>query len=266
MSSKKKYLLEEMTAIQVKDKINKKTIVFIVLGACENHGNHMPFGADFIFPVNFMQIIIEDLLKINNNIILLPIIPYGVSSHHNNFQMTISLDPNTMISILENVIQSVVKNGINKIIILNGHDGNISPIEIALRKIKNDYPEVTLACLESWWVIVGQKDKSLFKTWNGLGHGGEAETSGMLYVRPDLVEINNISNPIIPNLPKDDIRLYWKFNELTDTGYTGDPRIASSQKGEKIIEILKNIVIEFLNVMEKNEWKYGKSIKKHFEG
>ncbi len=261
----KKYLLEEMNAIQVKDKIKQNAIVFIVIGACENHGSHMPFGADFIFPMNLIHTIIDDLLKINNNIILLPAVPYGVSSHHNNFQLTISLDPNTMILILENIMQSIVKNGVNKIIILNGHDGNISPIEIASRKIKNEYPEVTLACLESWWVIVGQKDKSLFKTWNGLGHGGEAETSGMLYVRPDLVEINNISNPIIPNLPKNDIRLYWKFNELTDTGYTGDPRIASSQKGEKIIEMLKNVIIEFLIAMEKNEWKYGKSVKMKFE-
>ncbi|HXT84443.1 MAG TPA: creatininase family protein [Verrucomicrobiae bacterium] len=259
-----KYLLEELNAIQVKDKINQKTIVFIVLGACENHGSHMPFGADFIFPMKLIQIIIEDLLKINNNIIVLPAVPYGLSSHHNNFQMTISLEPNTMILILENIMQSVVKNGVNKIIILNGHDGNISPIEIASRKIKNDYPEVILACLESWWVTVGQKDKSLFKTWDGLGHGGEAETSAMLYVRPDLVDINNISNPIIPNLPKDNIRLYWKFNELTDTGYTGDPRIASSQKGEKVIKILKNIIIEFLIAMEKSEWKYGKSTEIKF--
>ncbi len=259
-----KYLLEELNANQVKYKINQKTIVFIVLGACENHGNHMPFGADFIFPMNLIQIIIEDLLKINNNIIVLPAVPYGVSSHHSNFQMTISLDPNTMILILENIMQSLVKNGVNKIIILNGHDGNISPIEIALRKIKNDYPEVTLACLESWWVTAGQKDKTLFKTWDGLGHGGEAETSCMLYVRPDLVDINNISNPIIPNLPRDDIRLYWNFNELTDTGYTGDPTSASSQKGEKVIKILKNIIIEFLIAMEKSEWKYGKSTKIKF--
>ncbi|MDQ3961508.1 MAG: creatininase family protein, partial [Thermoproteota archaeon] len=43
-------LLEEMNAVQVRENINKKTIAILIVGACENHGNHMPFGSDFIFP------------------------------------------------------------------------------------------------------------------------------------------------------------------------------------------------------------------------
>lgn len=258
------YLLEEMNAIQVKDKITEKTIAILVLGACENHGNHMPFGSDFIFPMKLVEKVLDEISKNNNknNLILLPAVPYGVSSHHNNFQMTMSLEPLTMISIIENIFSSLLKNGIRKILVINGHDGNIAPIEIASRKVKNETSDVVIACLESWWVLVGQKNKDLFEVWNGLGHGGEAETSAMLSVRPDLVNTNYASDQVIPNLPNEEIRLYWKFDELTNTGSTGAPKKASVEKGQEIIEILKDVIISFIIDMENKEWKYGISQNK----
>ena len=261
-------LLEEMNAIQVKETITDKTIAILVIGACENHGDHMPFGSDFIFPRKLVENVITDLSKndntrsLYNSLILLPAIPYGVSSHHNNFQMTMSVKPSTMVSLIEDILLSLVMNGVRKILVINGHDGNIAPIEIASRKVKNENEDVVIACLESWWVLAGQKDKDLFKVWQGLGHGGEAETSAMLSVRPDLVNTHYAPEQVIPNLPKDDIRIYWKFNELTNTGATGAPKKATVEKGQRIIEILKNSIISFLIDMEKTDWKYGLSLTK----
>ena len=57
------------------------------------------------------------------------------------------------------------------------------------RATKNRYAEVVVACLEAWWVLVGEITTGLFEVWHGLGHGGEAETSAMLAVRPDLVKM-----------------------------------------------------------------------------
>ena len=209
-----------------------------MLGACENHGNHMPFGSDFIFPMKLFEKVVDEISNNDasasdpnkNNLILLPAIPYGVSSHHNDFQMTMSLEPTTMISIIENIFSSLVKNGIKKILVINGHDGNISPIEIASRKIKNEAPNVAISCLESWWALVGQKDKDFSRCGMGLGIGG-SETSAMLSVRPDFVNTDYSSEQVIPNLPNDDIRIYWKFNKLTNTGITGAPKKASVEKG-----------------------------------
>ncbi len=263
-SSEKNFLLEEMNAIEVKAKINKKTIAILVLGACENHGDHMPFGSDFIFPIKLVENVIMDITmnKVDLsypdiNFILLPAIPYGVSSHHNSFQMTMSLEPSTLISIMFDIFLCLKNNGIRRILVINGHDGNIAPIEVASRIIKDKFPDIVIACLESWWVLVGQKNKNLFDVWSGLGHGGEAETSAMMFARPDLVDLNNAPNQTIPKLPDEDIRIYWKFNELTNTGSTGSPKKATSEKGKKIVEILKEIIISFVNEMEKSEWKYG---------
>src|SRR5215472_4324313 len=118
------------------------------------------------------------------------------------------------------------------------------------------YPDVIIACLEAWWTVIGQVDKNLFDDWNGLGHGGEAETSAMLSVRSDLVDMKNAPEKIIPKLPAN-IRIYWRFNELTQTGATGAPRKATRAKGDKILEVLEKLLLEFLKDMEKDNWKYG---------
>ncbi len=259
----KKFLLEEMNANQVKNVVNNNSIAFIILGSCENHGNHLPFGSDFIFPMNLAKIILEKI-EIDNpssdhNYFILPVVPYGVSIHHNDFQMTISLKFSTMISVIEDLLDSLAKNEIKKVIVINGHDGNIAPIEVASRNLKDKYPDMVIACLESWWVLVGQKNTNIFNVWKGLGHGGEAETSAIMATRPDLVDLKSAPDQIIPNLPGVDIRLYWKFSELTGTGATGAPREASVQKGQEIIEILIRVVLDFINKMNASNWNYGVS-------
>ena len=98
------------------------------------------------------------LLQIRNCFIL-PVVPYGVSIHHNDFQMTVSLKFSTMISVIEDVLDSLAKNEIKKVLVINGHDGNIAPIEVASRNIKDRHPDMIIACLESWWVLSWTKKR-----------------------------------------------------------------------------------------------------------
>ena len=251
-------MLEEMNALQVRKNLSRNTVAILVFGACENHGDHMPFGSDVIVPMELAKRVAKK--SRNKNILILPALAYGVSLHHVDFQMTISLDPKTMISVIENLLASLVKNNINRILIINGHDGNIPPIEAAARVIKDQYPNIVIACLEAWWVLIGEITRNLFDIWGGLGHGGEAETSAMLAVRPDLVDMRNAPKKIIPKLPHN-IRIYWKFNELTDTGATGAPQKATRTKGDKIISILENVLLAFIRDMDKNQWNYGTASK-----
>jgi creatinine amidohydrolase len=246
-------VLSEMSARELEQFISHETVGLLIFGACENHGDHMPFGSDFIMPFELAKRVAARYRK---NIVIFPPIPYGVSSHHKDFFMTVSFEPDTMMNVIRDILQSLVNNNIRRILIINGHDGNIAPIELASRIIKERNPKVVISCLESWWTLVGSIDKELFDVWDGLGHGGEAETSAMLAVRPDLVNMTVAPKDVIPKLP-DNIRIYWKFNELTGTGATGAPRKATRTKGDKIISILENVLLAFILDMEKNQWKYG---------
>ena len=246
-------VLSEMSARELEQIISNETVGLLIFGACENHGDHMPFGSDFIMPFELAKRVAT---RHGKKIVIFPPIPYGVSSHHKDFFMTVSFEPDTMINVIRDILQSLVNNNIRRILIINGHDGNIAPIELASRIIKERNPKVVISCLESWWTLVGAIDKELFDVWDGLGHGGEAETSAMLAVRPDLVNMTVAPKDVIPKLP-DNVRIYWKFNELTDTGATGAPKKATRMKGDKIISILENVLLAFIRDMEKNQWKYG---------
>jgi creatinine amidohydrolase len=246
-------ILSEMNACDLKQFIKHETVGLLIFGACENHGDHMPFGSDFIMPFELAKRVAASYGK---KMIVFPPIPYGVSSHHKDFFMTISFEPDTMVNVIRDILQSLVNNSITRILIINGHDGNIAPIELASRIIKERNPGVVISCLESWWTLVGSINKELFDVWNGLGHGGEAETSAMLAVRPDLVNMTVAPKDVVPKLP-DNVRIFWKFKELTDTGATGAPRKATRKKGDKIISILENVLLAFILDMEKNQWKYG---------
>jgi creatinine amidohydrolase len=246
-------ILSEMSARELEQIISHETVGLLIFGACENHGDHMPFGSDFIMPFELAKRVAA---RYGKKILIFPPIPYGVSSHHKDFFMTVSIEPDTMMNVIRNILQSLVDNNIRRILIINGHDGNIAPIELASRIIKERNPSIVISCLESWWTLVGSIDKELFNAWDGLGHGGEAETSAMLAVRPDLVNMTVAPKDVIPKLPEN-VRIYWKFNELTDTGATGAPRKATKAKGDKIINILENVLLAFIIDMEKNQWKYG---------
>jgi creatinine amidohydrolase len=252
-------ILSEMNARELSEIAADRTIAILIFGACENHGDHMPFGADFIMPFELAK----RLARKYHNLIVFPPMPYGVSSHHKDFFMTTSLEPETMIAVIHDILQSLVNNNkITRILIINGHDGNIPAIELASRKIKEQHPEVTISCLESWWTLVGALDRHLFDVWNGLGHGGEAETSAMLAVRPDLVDMSLAPKQVVPKLPGNNsnnntIRIYWSFKELTDTGTTGAPQKATAQKGERILELLEEVLLAFIEEMDRSQWKYG---------
>lgn len=240
----------EMTGNQFNNsKIDK--VVFGV-GAFENHGYHMPFGTDALIS----NILAEKLAERVDNMMVIPPINYGLSHHYNHLPFTISLKPETIVNVIKEILQEVVRNGIKKILIINGHDGNIAPIELAARAVKVEHPEVTIATLSDWWVAAGKMvPDGFFDKWNGLGHAGEGETSMGLALFEDLMEMEHAKG-VIPNLPEH-VDIKWRFEELTDTGASGDPSVATIEKGKVLEEKVLTVLENFVHEMDKKDWTYG---------
>jgi creatinine amidohydrolase len=155
--------------------------------------------------------------------------------------------------ILREIFLSLFKHGIKKLIIINGHDGNIPAIDAATREFRTEKPEMKIAVLESWWVTAGELvPEGTFEVWNGLGHGGEGETSIMLAIAPDLVELDKAKG-IVPNLPEY-IEIKWLFNELSPFAVTGDPTRATMEKGRLMNEVLVNHLVDFIEKMDQIGW------------
>src|SRR3712207_9303255 len=107
----------------------------------------MPFGSDFIMPFELAKRVAA---RYGKKIVIFPPIPYGVSSHHKDFFMTVSFEPDTMMNVIRDILQSLVNNNIRRILIINGHDGNIAPIELASRIIRSEERRVGKECRSRW--------------------------------------------------------------------------------------------------------------------
>ena len=140
---------------------------------------------------------------------------------------------------------------------MNGHDGNIAPIEIASRKIKEKYPDVRIATLPQWWVTAGELlPPDLFEVWNGLGHAGEGETSIAYHMYPEWCE-KDLAVGVVPDNLSDKVEIKWDFAELTDTGATGDPTKATAEKGEKMTKVLVDCVVDAIRKLDEADWNYS---------
>lgn len=252
----KKVFLNEFSALELQEmlKESEKITAIVSFGSCESHGWHCCLGPDYFVPTEIAKRVAEKL----DNVVVVPCVPFGTSIHYNQFPMSITLRYETVIAIAEDIFESLVQNKIKHIYILNGHDGNIPALEIAAHNIKNRYPEAKFLFMPAWWEKVGPIMGDRFEVWNGLGHGGEGETSIMMAVRPELVNLAHA----VAQVPEKVIELnkttgvIWDIKEVTETGATGDPTKATVEKGQQMLDILVGLVTDAIEKMDKNDWTY----------
>ncbi|MBW1776169.1 MAG: creatininase family protein [Deltaproteobacteria bacterium] len=248
----KKIRLEEFNEHEIQEaKIDK---ALLAVGSTESHGGHLPFGCDTFVSYD---IALETAARLDNAVVVPPLW-YGMSLHYRHKPMCISLASDTLTQVVREVMESLVFWGIRKILIVNGHDGNIASIEIAARDMKVKYPEIGLAVLDAWWVTAGNLlPKDTFEVWDGLGHGGEGETSIALAIFPHLVDLSRAKG-MIPDMDPN-VKLIWNFEELTDYGASGAPEKATEEKGRKMKQVLVDYLVDFVKRMDRQGWRYAKA-------
>ena len=252
----KKVFLNEFTGKEIKEMMENDQLdsAITIFGACESHGCHNPLGPDIFVPTEIAKRVAERLDKT----VVVPGIPYGTSIHYDHFPLTISLDYQTTIAVAEDIFKSLIRHGIDNILILNGHDGNIPALEVAARNVKEKYKDASIIYVPAWWEITGEKMEEDFEVWDGLGHGGEGETSIMMAVNESLVDLEDA----VRQMPDDMIKLsehssvIFDITEITTTGAIGDPTRATKEKGEKMLSIVVDYLVDLIQTLEKNDWKY----------
>jgi creatinine amidohydrolase len=243
--------LEELNEHSFQEaKIDK---VVLAIGSTESHGAHLPFGCDSLVSYDLALTVASRL----ENTVVAPPLWYGMSGHYMHKPMCISLSDQTMIKDVTEMLESLIHWGIAKVLIINGHDGNIAAIEIAARQIKIKHPDFKLAVLDAWWVTAGSLlPADTFEVWGGLGHGGEGETSIGLAMFPNLCDMSRAKG-MIPEMDSN-VKLVWNFSELTDFGASGAPEKATAEKGRKMKDVLVDYMVNFVNRMDSQNWTYTK--------
>ena len=122
------------------------TAAIIPLGACESHGDHMPMGTDGLTAHALAVRIAEQLM----HTVVLPPSYLGMSGHYRHQPMALSLSADTQTRVIADVLESLHHWGIHRVLLLNAHDGNIPPSEVAARTTK---PECSRR--NAWYVSLG---------------------------------------------------------------------------------------------------------------
>ena len=227
----------------------------LAVGSTEYHGDHLPYGTDTLVAEDIASAVAERV----GGMLMIPPLPFGMSMHYSSFPVSITLTTETLTRVLKEAFRSLLNHGITRLLIVNGHDGNIASIEAATREFKVDHPEMRIAVLEAWWVTAGELlPKGTFEVWDGLGHAGEAETSIMLSVAPELVDMES-ARGVVPDLPAH-VQIKWTFDELTPYGVTGDPTKATQEKGKMMRDALVDLLVSFVKEMDGKDWEYGRRL------
>lgn len=237
-----------MTALQfMEGKFDK---VVIPLGSTEAHGYHLPIGCDTFIASKLAKRVADEC----EGMLVLPPLVVGYSRHYDSFPFSMSLSYETTGRVIYDYIESAIQNGIDRILLISNHDGNSAPCEYASRMIKEKYPNARIMTCD-WWVGIGKNlPKDFFEIDNGMGHGGEFETSAAYYLFKELCQPEHAVN-IVPDLPKF-VEAKWDFSEITDRGQTGGALAGSEEKGKVMIETAISLIVKDIKALDAKNWDY----------
>lgn len=223
--------------------------VILPIGSCESHGDHLPFGIDAFIAYDLALAVAKRL----DRTMVLPPIWYGMSHHYRHKPMCVSVTNDTNIAVYRDVLESAVYWGFKKILVINGHDGNIPCIDVAAQDMKMKHPGVGLAVLGAWWTAgLEMLPKDMWQHYGGYGHGGEAETSVAMAVVPELVDPSRARGMIDERDPH--VKEFWNYQELTDYGATGLGTAATREKGERFKAALVDHLVAFIARKDAQGW------------
>ena len=144
----------ELTSLKLSEIDRDRTLALVPIAAVEQHGPHMPTGTDTILCGSIAEAVEGSL---HHQILLTPTYWLGASAHHLNFGATLDSKLDNYIATLCDIATSLLDDGFQRVLFLNGHGGNIDPMRVAIRIIQRNYPASLLAAGSYWaW---GQRER-----------------------------------------------------------------------------------------------------------
>ena len=236
-----KVLLYEMSWVEAKEYFSKNDITILTVGSNEQHGPQNPLGTDHLIA----KALAEETAK-RTGVLCLPVIPFGVSSHHKQFWGTIFISPKIFKDYVKEVCFALNYYGVRKIVIVNGHGGNLSALEELTKELRE---EGIFVSIFQWWPAAEKLLPELFKP-EDRRHACAEETSVNLALHPHIVDMGRAVDemPREHMLQTEGISLPLDTVDYTASGVFGKSTTASAEKGKKVFEAVVNELVRHVNL------------------
>ncbi len=265
-----KVLMEDITWKEIEEAIKSgKDTAIVVAGSIEQHGPHLPTSTD----TTLGYAIAEGVARRLGCALVAPVIRPGLSEHHIGFPGTITLSIDTLVNLLYDYCESLVESGFKNICILSSHGGNSDAIMTytpRIAKLFMDKAKVFAIPTDRYMnaSLDYLAKKGVSRTKSGV-HAGYAESSMMLYVKPDVTRMDLAAKGLADEefYRADRLKLSqlesftYGLKKLTPVGVLGDPLGASAEAGKELLELTVEKIAEEISAFIKPIPK-GKKKKK----
>jgi creatinine amidohydrolase len=231
-------LFSDLRWPELKELAHEETIVVVPVASIEQHGPHLPVVTDTMLAREVARRAAEITVKTTPTLVT-ECIWTGLSEHHMAFGGTVTLDFPSFLQVIGGVVRSLHRHGFRKICLLNAHGGNVAALRTVVEELTREL-SLNLVCATYWGLGAEALAKHLERQ-KGIRHACEAETSMMMAIASDLVDISKFEEAACPD-PRDaddafdDSAYRWvSFADKTPSGALGDPRAASAAKGETLL-------------------------------
>jgi creatinine amidohydrolase len=225
-----------------------RTIALLPVAAIEQHGPHLPVGTDTMIAEGLLarlrRACPDDL-----DLRILPVQAVGKSNEHLWARGTLTLTAETALRAWTEIGLSVARAGVRKLVIVTSHGGNVDLISILARELRVQAGMLAVKC---GWGHDGLPPGMYPAAETAFGiHGGDMETSVMLALRPDLVDMaaardfrSTAEGAIVP--PTGPASYGWIASDLNPAGVVGNAAIATAAKGEATLDHMVAAMIGLL--------------------
>jgi creatinine amidohydrolase len=233
----------DLTTEDFRERDMSRTIAVLPVAAVEQHGPHLPVGVDTFIAEGYLDRVSKRVPD-DLDVLFLPVQAVGKSNEHLAFPGTLSLSAATVMRAWTEIGECVFRAGCRKMVIVNSHGGNISPIDILSRELRVRF---NMLVVSAAWHRLGYPDGffSEEELLHGI-HGGEVETSLMLAFQPDLVRMDKAADfvPRTVTMAEEFTHLRamqpagfgWMAQDLHQSGAMGNAAAADVVRGHASAE------------------------------
>jgi creatinine amidohydrolase len=219
---------EELTSTQLADRLARDPdcVALIPVGATEQHGPHLPVGTDTIIATAVAD------AAAGEHAVVTPAIAFGASYFHGTqLAGTVAASGEETAGAAYRVARACVDSGIRRVLFVNGHVGNAAPLWIACDRFRREFAEAKIGVMQ-WWDLttsIAERATADAVDW----HANAAETSIMLTLRPELVDIDRLAEADDPDRTEGVVFRY-PVHQVSTNGVTGHPSRASKELGAEL--------------------------------